>query len=612
MSATDTQLRNRFHADNGADKLDLQPEKSPSAEEILIEKLDLFLSSIEQRLDSFDQYFKIGGADQIAFDPADDGKKQPELLHASGSSTSLSLATSHLRQSSSASLSSLKSFSIYNLNKVYEQLSMVKAQVLKTSVLNLEYLYKTLDDKYNDLFNQDGQDPHEFSFKNIESNRELLTNKIITNLTYFEQKLAHIDALIRSKTPQATFDYDADARFNHLKFYNFNKALKAAQDNYIHYYQIPLGWRENRYIIRGYRFNLHHREMLKSMFHFNHNETGNIWTHFIGALVMVYLGVAHFPSTATFRQNTTADNLVMYTFLMAALECLVSSVLWHTYSCFAQYHVRSRFACVDYTGITVLITCLVISAEYCSLYHYPKLLAFFVVFLVLCGMGGFFFNWSPAFDKPEYRPLRIGFYVTLAFLGSITFLFKWYYEGLSNSFYFYLPLLYKSFVWYWLGVVFYGGLIPERWRYDILINEDDDCSHTHSALEVLLGNVENSGAEELNTIRHELRGPCSQSPYTCRSSEHAPPQGSAHLVHERDPTCEKDGENLSDDAILRKHFPDSPTRTPYHNDFFSLWWVDYILLSHNIWHVCVVLGVVGHYFCIIGMFEKVHRLHAAV
>ncbi|OBA22038.1 HlyIII-domain-containing protein [Metschnikowia bicuspidata var. bicuspidata NRRL YB-4993] len=557
-----------------------------SVEDTLIEKLDVFLSSIEHRLDRFDQYIKI--SDDVFLEDLPPQAEQPGVPE-----------TARSRRLSLASLLSLKHFSMYNLNKVYEQLSVVKDQVLKTSVLNLEYLYKALDDKYNYLFPEEGEEKREpaapLYLESLSSNRELLANKIITNLTYFEQKLSQIDALVQSRTPQATANYDADARFSRYRFFNFNRALRAAQEGYLHYYQLPLLWRENRYIIHGYRFNLSHREMWRLMLHLNHNELANIWTHICGAAAVCYLGLVHFPQTQVYTLNSRTGNVVMYLFLLAALACLVSSVLWHTYLCFAQLKIRNRFACVDYTGITVLITCSVVAAEYCSLYNYAKLLYSFMAVLVALGIAGFIFNWSPYFDRPECRPLRIGFFVSLAFLGATTSLCKWYYEGIVTAFYFYAPLVYKSFVWYWIGVVFYGGLIPERWRYDIIINEDDTCAHDHSALEVLMGNMEHSGEEELREVQASMenRGGVTSGPRaTCTCA-------SAVL----------DDETMQQNDILKKHFPESPMRTPFHRDFLSLWWVDYIFQSHNIWHVFVVLGVVGHYFCLLGMYEEVQLQH---
>lgn len=563
MSEVSASLRHR-----GPDKSELPH----STEEALIEKLDSFLASIEHRLEKFEQYFQMEDAPLEVVDYAKDSAS---------------------RRNSAASLTSIKSYSAYNLDKVQEQLLKVKDQVLRTSFTNLDYLYKTLDDTYNYLFFLEDR---ALPAPDLGVSKEILSTNIINTIQFLEAKLSHIDQLVKSKTPQATTNYDNDDKFKRFRFFNFNKALKGAEDGHLHYYQLPLNWRENRYIIYGYRFTLDHASMCKSMFRFNHNEACNIWSHMLGAFTVLYLALVHFPSTPVFAANTWLDNAVMYLFLTAAMQCFVYSVLWHTYSGFAHLTTRSRFACVDYTGITVLITCSVISVEYCALAPYPKLLVFFVGFSLLSGMGLLLFNWSPYFDKPECRPLRIGFFVSLALLGFATSVFKGYYEGVGPALWFYAPVAYYSLVWYWIGVIFYGGLIPERWRYDVIINEDETCPHSHTSRDVLTGHMENSGQEELLELEHELdevdKKDMSDSAvstsiaYRMSDDGIQVPETEDHRYHD----------------VLAKHFPKEPLKTPYHRDFMSLWWVDYFANSHNIWHVFVVLGAVGHYVALVGMF----------
>lgn len=605
-------LRSRLMSKSNID-VNSNPDAQKSTEELLVEKLDRFLSSIESRLDSFDQYFKFNDSNQNIQnnDDVDPDKLSPGVRSSSRS-----------RSNSASSLSSIKSFSESNLNMIHQHLKLIKQSVLKTSFTNLEYLYKTLDDQYNYLFTSghimspgpptgiDSKSPSSVTSSSSpdspESNRkEILSKKIITTIQFLDVKLNQVENLIQTKTPQAKIDYNKISKFKYFKFYNFNKALKNAETDYLHYYELPLSWRENRYIINGYRFSLNHSTMLKSIFHFNHNETMNIWTHLIGFFIVLYVTFVHYPSTNVYQMNTATDNLALYGFLGASMACLLSSTVWHTYSCFAKLTVRAKCACVDYTGITVLITASVVTAEYCSLYNYPKLLQTYVIFSIFCGVTGFSFNWSPYFDKPECRSVRIGFFVGLAFLGVTAFFCLCFYDGFIKSLWFFSPLM-KSFMWYKLGVVFYGGLIPERWRYDVIINEDDSCNHAHTSTDVLAGDVENSGREEIGEIESEIQeqenklGEFEEDEIISRDLETPEPE-------EAPENDDADHNNKYKD-ILDKHFPLSPTKTPYHEDFMSLWWVDYFLSSHNIWHICVVLGILGHYVAILEMYENIDRV----
>lgn len=518
------------------------PEATRSTEEALIEKLDVFLLLIEESLARFEQYFQM---------------EQGEKL-----------------RRNSATL--LRTYLAFYLSLVHEHLRVVKNHVLTTSFTNLDYLHRMLDDQYRLLFSGDAAPVDEL---------ETLTQRILTTIHYFEEKLGHIDAFISSHTPSTPYD---DSKFGRFRFHNFNKALKEAEHQYLHYYQLPLCWRENRYIVYGYRFTLKHSSMLRLIFSFGHNETGNIWTHMVGFAVVAYLAFVHFPSTAAYAGNSARDNVVMYIFLLAAAKCMVLLVLWHTYLCFANVAVRNRFACVDYTGITVLISCSVVAVQYTALHEYPKMMTSMVLVLALCGIGGFVFNWLPLFDRPDYKAYRIAFFIGLACVGSSTMVCKLLYEGSWSAAKFFAPLFYKSFSWYWLGIVFYGSLFPERWRYDVAIN-DEPCNHS----DVLLG--ETCGEEDAKEIEVEIM----QSELRPESKEAFGAAGEAEEDTET-------GEERKYREILERHFPLEPPSTPYRGDFLLLWWVDYACSLHNLWHVCVVLGIVGHYFCVVTMFESVH------
>lgn len=618
MSEITAALRNRF---NTTDK--------DSTEEILIEKLDIFLSSIESRLDQFEQYFKFNNIEDLDEELRNDGKHKllevntPDAATASAIDDPIKISVTNngnnaedeyeiamseeeeevedssrlqLPKSRRSSTSSVKSFRNFaKLDMIHQRLKFIKQSVLKSSILNLDYLYKTLDDQYNYLFNSD--DLADQLDSKLDNSKEILSEKIITTMQYFDEKLTHIDSLIQRRIQPIETD---ESIFNIFKFYNFNKALKIAQHKHLHYYQLPLGWRENRYIINGYRFSLHHTTMLKSIFQFNHNESMNIWTHLIGIFIMLYYWFVDFPSTEVYKTNTFKDNAVVYFFLSCAISCLVSSSCWHTYSCFAKLNTRYNFACIDYTGITILITASIIAVEYVSLYNYPKLLNFFIPFTSICGTSGLLFSWTPYFDKPECRSIRISYFVGLAGLGAATIFLLCIYEGFIKSFKFFIPLFYKSLVWYWIGVIFYGGLIPERWRYDVVINEDEFCDHVHNTSDVISGNIEKSGREEYEEIEHDL---------TTQILRNRKPQKEQEEEQE-DEDEEEEAENEKFKSIINKHFPEEPQKTHYEKDFFSLWWVDYVFSSHNIWHIFVVLGVMGHYYCVVDMYSKITPLPA--
>ncbi|CAL9738358.1 ADIPOR-like receptor Izh3p [Monosporozyma servazzii] len=328
-----------------------------------------------------------------------------------------------------------------------------------------------------------------------------------------------------------------------------NEAFNEGKNQLLHYYQLPFPWRENRYIINNYRFYDSHKKSFLSIFNWYgwHNETSNIWSHLIGAMYMVYLATYEFPQSQLFQSERipTSAKCIVYVFLAAAIKCLSASVFWHTFNGTSTLKLRRKFACVDYSGITILITASILTAEFVSLYDH-KIAMFSYMFISLSlGVIGVFLNCSPKFDSPESRPLRIRFFILLASMGILSFLHATYLESFKYSTSLLSSVANKSVIWYLIGVVFYGSFIPERFRTDVII---DDAIPTTFQL-----------STDADIITKEQ-----------------------HLHFRNAPIC--------------NHNP--------RKGILSLWWVDYFGCSHTFWHIFVVFGVIGHYKAIIDMFSK--------
>ncbi|QLL33531.1 hypothetical protein HG536_0E04420 [Torulaspora globosa] len=334
-----------------------------------------------------------------------------------------------------------------------------------------------------------------------------------------------------------------------VRAFNHTRAHELGRERHLHYYQLPFPWRENRYIIHGYRFYDSHAKSLLSVVNWYgwHNETWNIWTHLAGAGYLVYLGARDFPRSEVWRSAEVPlpAKLVVYVFLAAGLKCMCASVFWHTFNGTCCLQLRSRFACVDYTGITVLITASVLTTEFATSYESRWSLCCYLAASSVLGALGVVMNWSPKFDRPEARPLRIKFFVLLAAMGALSFVQLVVRTSWRHAARLIAPVTTKSVVWYLIGVFFYGSFIPERFRSDVVV---DAAIPTELEL--------STNVEIVTKHRHV-------------------------------------------------HFRERPTEGPYKKRCLrSLWWVDYFGCSHSLWHLFVVLGVVGHYTAILEMFGK--------
>ncbi|CAI1592694.1 hypothetical protein SEUBUCD646_0L00890 [Saccharomyces eubayanus] len=342
---------------------------------------------------------------------------------------------------------------------------------------------------------------------------------------------------------------------SYISSYNHSKAHNLGENQHLHYYQLPFPWRENRYIIHGYRFYNTHSKSLLSIINWYgwHNETSNIWTHLLGAMYIVYLAVYDFPQSEVWQNPKVPQQArwIVFAFLAAALKCMLSSVFWHTFNGTSFLGLRSKFACVDYSGITILITASILTTEFVTMYSCYWAMCIYMSISLALGVFGVFMNWSPRFDRPEARPLRIRFFILLATMGVLSFLHLIFLTDLHYAIWLFSPVTNKSVVWYLVGVVFYGSFIPERFRSDVQVDMTIPTDYELSTdLEIITKQKE----------IHFRKAPTTHS--KCKS-------------------C------------------------PSHaKSFKSLWWVDYVGCSHTFWHFFVVLGVIGHYRAILDMFTK--------
>lgn len=141
-------------------------------------------------------------------------------------------------------------------------------------------------------------------------------------------------------------------------------AITRARDHgLLKYEELPIPWRVNPHIKGGYRFNESKLGCVRSMFNIS-NETVNIWTHALGLLLVLSVAFYFYPTSVNFSLSTNTDVCIAAVFFFAACKCLVCSTIWHTMNCVADQTLLERFACVDYTGIALLIAASIMTTEY--------------------------------------------------------------------------------------------------------------------------------------------------------------------------------------------------------------------------------------------------------
>lgn len=242
---------------------------------------------------------------------------------------------------------------------------------------------------------------------------------------------------------------------------NIESAVKRAQEHgLISYEDLPHPWRVNPYIIKGYRFSDSKSECLRSIFNVS-NESVNIWTHAIGLVIVLAIAFYFYPMSVNFSVSSKADIFIAAVFFFAACKCLVCSCMWHTMNSIAEQTLMERFACVDYTGISLLIAASIMTTEYTAFYCEPISRCVYIITTATLGVGGVILPWHPTFNRADMNWARVAFYVSLGATGFAPVIQLNLTRGPEWSYYFYAPIS-KSIVVYLIGAVIYGLQVPER------------------------------------------------------------------------------------------------------------------------------------------------------
>lgn len=238
---------------------------------------------------------------------------------------------------------------------------------------------------------------------------------------------------------------------------------RAKEHGSLRYDELPVPWRVNPHILKGYRFNETKLGCVRSMFSFS-NETVNIWTHALGLLIVLSVAFYFYPTSANFSLSTKTDVFIAAIFFFAACKCLVCSTIWHTMNCVADQTLLERFACVDYTGIALLIAASIMTTEYTAFYCEPVSCWTYITATGILGIFGVIMPWHPYFNRADKAWMRVGFFIGLGATGFLPIFQIMYTRSPAAAYELYAGSnLVKSLGVYVLGACVYASKVPERW-----------------------------------------------------------------------------------------------------------------------------------------------------
>ncbi|XP_065647016.1 adiponectin receptor protein 1 isoform X3 [Hydra vulgaris] len=189
----------------------------------------------------------------------------------------------------------------------------------------------------------------------------------------------------------------------------------------VSHWELPTWLRDNDFLWHMHRPQLpSFRECFSSMFRL-HTETGNIWTHFVGfllviaAMLMLYTlpdkVIGDFP-------KDWEEYMVFSAFFIGAMTCLLFSWLYHTCSCHSK-KTSSLFSKLDYTGIACMIMGSFVPCIYYGFYCNPYEKIAYLVSMMVLGICSIIVSLWDKFATPAFRPIRAGVFLALGCSGVI-------------------------------------------------------------------------------------------------------------------------------------------------------------------------------------------------
>jgi len=175
--------------------------------------------------------------------------------------------------------------------------------------------------------------------------------------------------------------------------------------------EIPKWRQDNHFITGGYRPTSNSYIGSFSSLGYLHNEFVNIYTHGLGAIFYLLVGIGlYFTLRDRYTSSSMGDVLACGCFFLGALLCLGMSAIYHTITNHSPQVCRFGNA-LDYLGIVCLIAGSFVPAVYYGFYCDPHLQIVYWTMEVIIGLGCAIVSIRPEFRTPKWRPFRASMFV---------------------------------------------------------------------------------------------------------------------------------------------------------------------------------------------------------
>ncbi|KAK3373930.1 hemolysin-III protein [Lasiosphaeria ovina] len=229
---------------------------------------------------------------------------------------------------------------------------------------------------------------------------------------------------------------------------------------------------DSEYILRGYRPEKADYLELFASLTFLHNETCNVYTHLVGAVLLPLVATVflRYLGGPQFLKVSSADYAMFGIYFWCAEICLLFSALYHLLQPHS-YRAEQIWHAMDLLGIVVVTVGTFASGIYYVFFCEVSLQKLHWAIILTTGTATGVLISNPSFRTLRWRRVRVGALVVFGASSFIPLLHGVQRYGLEYM------LQYSGMKWYLLELVFYGAgvslyafRIPERLapgRFDI-------------------------------------------------------------------------------------------------------------------------------------------------
>uniref|UniRef100_A0A8C5LF36 Adiponectin receptor protein 1 pseudogene n=1 Tax=Jaculus jaculus TaxID=51337 RepID=A0A8C5LF36_JACJA len=148
------------------------------------------------------------------------------------------------------------------------------------------------------------------------------------------------------------------------------------------------------------------------------HETGNIWTHLLGFVLFLCLGILTMLQPNMYFMAVLQEKVVLGKFFLGAVLCLSFSWLFHTVYCRSK-KVSWTFYKLDYSGIALLIMGSFVPWLYYSFYCSPQPWLIYLTIVCVFGISAIIVAQWDWFATPKHHQTRAGVFLGLGLSGVV-------------------------------------------------------------------------------------------------------------------------------------------------------------------------------------------------